>query len=245
MSLPRGPGTTLFTGGGWLRPQHEGEHGLSEGAASPPRPSEGRPGDDILVLSDPCRILAANTADEVPALLEEIGAEQALGRYVAGYVAYEAGAAFGLTVKAPGPLPDSLPLAWMAVYPAEVARRLSGPEREDLFAAVDTSRVARILAGTEPKLSVSKPEFVQAIGRIRELIAAGDTYQVNYTVRARFDLDVEPLDYFLAMVLRQSVPYAAFLDLGDAQILSLSPELFLRRKGRLLESMPMKGTRPR
>jgi len=241
MSLPRGPGTTLFTGGGWLRHQREDEHGLSAGAPPPPERPEGRPEDDILVLSHPCRILSADTADDVPALLEEIGAEQAMGRYVTGYVAYEAGAAFGLTVKAS----DSLPLAWMAVYPAEAARRLSGPEREGLFAAVDTSRVARILAGTEPELSVSKPEFVRAIGRIRELIAAGDTYQVNYTVRARFDLDVEPLEYFLAMVLRQSVPYAAFLDLGDAQILSLSPELFLRRKGRLLESMPMKGTRPR
>ncbi len=195
----------------------------------------------MLVLSDPCRVLVAQTVDEVPAVLDEIGAEQARGRYVAGYVAYEAGAAFGLTVKTP----DSLPLAWMAVYPAEAARRLSESERSHLFEAVDTSRVARMVAATEPKLSVSKQEFVQAIDRIRELIAAGDTYQVNYTVRARFDLDLDPLDYFLALVLRQAVPYAAFLDLGDAQVLSLSPELFLRRKDRLIESRPMKGTRPR
>ena len=195
----------------------------------------------MLVLSDPCRVLVAQTVDEVPAVLDEIGAEQARGRYVAGYVAYEAGAAFGLTVKTP----DSLPLAWVAVYPEEAARRLSESERSHLFEAVETSRVAQMVAAAEPKLSVSKQEFVQAIDRIRELIAAGDTYQVNYTVRARFDLDLDPLDYFLALVLRQAVPYAAFLDLGDVQILSLSPELFLRRQDRLLESMPMKGTRPR
>ncbi len=249
MSLPRRPETALFTGGGWLRRQRQDGPDRCDGVTLQPwRPGDGHPGDrcsgdDILVLTDPCRVLVAHTADEVPALLEEIGTEQARGRYVAGYVAYEAGAAFGLTVNTQES--DSLPLAWMAVYSEGAARQLSVSERSGMFQAVDTSRVARMLAATEPKLSVSKHEFVRAIDRIRELIAAGDTYQVNYTVRARFDLDVEPLDYFLAMVLRQSVPYAAFLDLGDAQVLSLSPELFLRRKDRLLESMPMKGTRPR
>jgi para-aminobenzoate synthetase/4-amino-4-deoxychorismate lyase len=56
---------------------------------------------------------------------------------------------------------------------------------------------------------------------------------------------LDPLDYFLALVVRQAVPYAAYLDLGDAQVLSLSPEMFLRRDGEVLESRPMKGTRPR
>ena len=186
-------------------------------------------------------MLIARTADEIPALLDEIGAEQARGRHVAGYVAYEAGAAFGLTVKTP----NSLPLAWMAAYPAGSVQRLSERDRGRLLDDVDTSRVARMIAATEPKLSVTRQEFGRAIGRIRELIAAGDTYQVNYTVRARFDLDIDPLEYFLALVLRQPVPYAAFLDLGETHILSLSPELFLRRQGTLVESMPMKGTRPR
>ncbi len=235
--IPRAPGTALFTGGGWLH--HHSTQWPS--AESETTDTSRRPGEQVLILSDPCRVLVAHTAAEVPALLGELGAEQARGRYVAGYVAYEAGAAFGLTVKTP----DPLPLAWAAVYPEEAARLLSGPERSRLFEAVDTSRVARMVAAIEPRLSVSKPEFVRAIERIRELIAAGDTYQVNYTVRARFDLEVDPFDYFLALVLRQAVPYAAFLDLGDTQILSLSPELFLRRKERLLESMPMKGTRPR
>lgn len=239
MTIPRTPGTAIFTGGGWLREPRGGD-GAAGGAPGP----EARGGADrhgALILSDPCRVLIAQTADEVPALFDEIGAEQARGCYVAGYVAYEAGAAFGLTVKTP----DSLPLAWMAAYPAESAQRLSEDEWRRLLDAVDTSRVARMIAAAEPKLSVSRQEFVQAIHRIRELIAAGDTYQVNYTVRARFDLDIDPLDYFLALVLRQPVPYASFLDLGETQILSLSPELFLRRQGALVESMPMKGTRPR
>jgi len=230
MELPRGQGAAVFTAGGWL--QRRGDGGGVPGGA---------PGDGALILSNPCRVLVAQTAGEIPLLLDEIGAQQARGCYVAGYVAYEAGAAFGLTVKTP----DSLPLAWMAAYTEGSAQQLSQDEWSQLLGAVDTSRIARMIAAAAPKLSVSRQEFVRAIGRIRELIAAGDTYQVNYTVRARFDLDIDPLDYFLALVLRQPVPYAAFLDLGDSQILSLSPELFLRRHGTFVESMPMKGTRPR
>jgi para-aminobenzoate synthetase / 4-amino-4-deoxychorismate lyase len=236
-TIPRGPGTALFTGGGWLLPGAARQ----EVADSETSRRYGRPEEEVLILSDPSRVLVAHTADEVPALLEEIGTEQTRGRYVAGYVAYEAGAAFGLTVKTS----DPLPLAWAAVYPQESARRLPGSERRPLLETVDASRVASMVAAIEPELSVSKEEFVVAIERIRELIAAGDTYQVNYTVRARFDLQLDPLDYFLALILRQPVPYAAYLDMGDAQILSLSPELFLRRRERRLESMPMKGTRPR
>ncbi len=124
--------------------------------------------------------------------------------------------------------------------------------------------MAERLATLKPQLNVSEAEYTRAIARVREYIAAGDTYQVNYTVRARYDLAardarrarrrlasgpragaLDPLDYFLALVVRQAVPYAAYLDLGDTQILSLSPEMFLRRDGEVLESRPMKGTRPR
>lgn len=233
-----GPGSAVFTGGGWLL----GDHDRS---ALQPETAE------TLVLSNPYRVLAARTCEEVPKLLEEIGAEQARGRYVAGYLAYEAGAAFGFTVKTSSEESlGGLPLAWMAVYPAESARFVPRSSLHSLSKGVDIARIAGLLAATGPKLSVTQQEFIQAIGRIRELIAAGDTYQVNYTVRARFDLDVDPLDYFLAMIMRQPVPYAAFIDLDNAeghraQVLSLSPELFLRRHGRAVESMPMKGTRPR
>ena len=209
----------------------------------------------------------ANKPEEVRGLLDEVESEQRQGRYVAGYMAYEAGAVFGLTVRAPAP--DALPLAWMAVYPSESATVIPAADWRRLLDAVDVSRVARALAKVKPELSVSRGEYSEAIARVREFIAAGDTYQVNYTVRGRYDLapsprpavqrtspesesasgqpaaSIDPLDYFLALVVRQSVPYAAYLDLGEAQIISLSPEMFLRRDGNRLESRPMKGTRPR
>ncbi len=219
------------------------------------------------MLCDPCRILVADKPRDIPGLLAEVEAEQERGRYVAGYLAYEAGAVFGLTVRDPGP--DALPPAWMAVYPPESATVVPDEKWRAHLDRLDVSRVAQALAQIEPELSVSREQYVAAITRVRAYIAAGDTYQVNYTVRGRFPLGttgampgeaaergaapadaastgaIDPLDYFLALVIRQQVPYAAYLDLGDAQVVSLSPEMFLRRDGRRLESRPMKGTRPR
>ena len=266
-TLPRGAGTAVFAGGGaWLPCPRDT-------ARREAAPVGDLPGNEAVLLSDPSRILVATQPDEFAALLSEIEAEQSQGRYVAGYLAYEAGAAFGLTVRSGSarPLPagslacDSIPLAWMAVYPPDSAVIVPAREWADYLDGLDVSRAARLLAGLKPDLNVSKEEYSTSIARVRDYIAAGDTYQVNYTVRGRFALPgwgpadgragsvdgqagagtLDPLDYFLALLVRQPVPYAAYLDLGDTQVISLSPELFLRRDGERLESRPMKGTRPR
>jgi para-aminobenzoate synthetase/4-amino-4-deoxychorismate lyase len=224
-------GTAIFAGGAWL-PRRPGDPGG-------PQPS--------LLLSEPADVLVAYSIEDVPGLIESVEAAQRQGHYVAGYLAYEAGAAFGLATKTTrstsdgGHLtPDSLPLAWMGVYPPTAVREsalpvTSRPERAD---ATPSSQSALSLDETPS-------EYCASIGRVRGLIAEGDTYQVNYTVRARFDLGLDPADYFLARAAGHPVPYAAFLDVGSFQVISLSPELFLRRRGDLLESRPMKGTRPR
>ncbi len=211
-------------------------------------------------MSDPLRVLVATEPADVQPLLAEVQAYQKQGRFVAGYLAYEAGAAFGLNIRdgSAGALPDgalacnAIPLAWMAVYPADSAVIVPADEWALYLDSLDVSRAGRLLKETRPDLNVSKDEYREAIRRVREFIAAGDTYQVNYTVRARYRLAgpgaldrLDPLEYFLALLVRQPVPYAAYLDLGDTQVISLSPELFLRRDGDRLESRPMKGTRPR
>jgi len=201
--------------------------------------------------------MMADTPEDVLTLLDEVEAHQRAGRYVAGYLSYEAGGVFGLKVREP--LPGLLPLAWMAAYEPGSATVIPPAEWKALLDQVDVSRVAGALAAVSPELSVSRDEYVEAIRRVREYIAAGDTYQVNYTVRGRFELTgggaerdgtdsedaIDPFDYFLALLVRQQVPYAAYFDLGEAQVVSLSPEMFLRREKGRLESRPMKGTRPR
>lgn len=90
-----------------------------------------------------------------------------------------------------------------------------------------------------------KAAHMQAVGRAKEHIAAGDIYQVNLTHRLSGDWSGDPWGLYLAMREQSPVPYGAFLDLDDAAVLSGSPERFLRLDGRRVETRPIKGTRPR
>src|SRR5206468_727196 len=87
--------------------------------------------------------------------------------------------------------------------------------------------------------------YREAVARILAYLAAGDVYQVNLTQPFTAPL-VAPAWALAAQLGRQHpVPYGAYLDLGSTQVVANSPELFLRRRGRRVETRPIKGTRPR
>ncbi len=91
--------------------------------------------------------------------------------------------------------------------------------------------------------NVDETQFVDAIGRIRALIEAGDTYQVNYTYRLRFDAFGPLVALYARLRARQPVPYGALVALPDGRaLLSFSPELFVRHEAGMLQARPMKGT---
>jgi para-aminobenzoate synthetase/4-amino-4-deoxychorismate lyase len=190
---------------------------------------------DALLLHTPAETAAAGHAEEVPDLLDRAEHWRREGLWVVGYVAYEAGTAFGLPNHPPS---EDLPPAWFAAYPGERVERV---DRRRLRLEGDAPE----LRDVDVSLNVTRQQYIEAIARIKDLIASGDTYQVNYTCRARFEADVDPVEYFLAMIRSHPVPYAAYVNLGDAQILSVSPELFLQRRDAVLLSKPMKGTRRR
>ena len=87
--------------------------------------------------------------------------------------------------------------------------------------------------------------YIRAVQRAKEYIAAGDIYQVNLSQRLRAPLAVTPWELYSRLREVGPVPYGAFLDLGDFAVVSASPELFLRKDGRDVETRPIKGTRPR
>ena len=92
---------------------------------------------------------------------------------------------------------------------------------------------------------IGEAEFSAALARIHDLIAAGDTYQVNYTYRLRFDAFGSIYALYQRLRARQPVPYGALIALPDGSaLLSLSPELFIRHAGGALLARPMKGTAP-
>ncbi len=91
--------------------------------------------------------------------------------------------------------------------------------------------------------SVSAAQFGAALAQIHAYIEAGDTYQVNYTYRLRFDSFGSLCALYLRLRQRQPVPYGALIALPDGRaVLSLSPELFVRHSQGILTVRPMKGT---
>lgn len=93
--------------------------------------------------------------------------------------------------------------------------------------------------------SQSRDSYLTAIQRIKEYIAAGDTYQVNYTLKLLFDFSGSPEALYQTLRRNQSVSYGALMRLGEEHILSLSPELFFRTEAHSIVVRPMKGTMKR
>ena len=91
--------------------------------------------------------------------------------------------------------------------------------------------------------NMDEQAFTDAIHTIRDYIAAGDTYQVNYTYRLHFDAYGSPVSLYQRLRQRQPVPYGALICLPNGEaVLSMSPELFVRHHQGQLQARPMKGT---
>jgi para-aminobenzoate synthetase component 1 len=93
----------------------------------------------------------------------------------------------------------------------------------------------------------TRAEFIAAINRVQEYISAGDIYQVNLAQRFRTTLQGKGDLFDLYDRLRQlsPAPMASYLHTSEREVLSSSPETFLRIHGRAIETRPIKGTRPR
>lgn len=89
--------------------------------------------------------------------------------------------------------------------------------------------------------------FLGAVRKAREWIAAGDIYQVNVAQAFSAEVSGDGSLFGLYEVLRDAspAPMAAWMDLDGKEVLSTSPELFLRISGNCVETRPIKGTRPR
>ena len=193
-----------------------------------------------LFFRDPVDVICATEPGDVPRALERIEAALAAGSYVAGFFAYELGYVLEPRLAHLLPKNRKVPLVWFGVY--------AQPD-------VMTSRgVADWLAGhtlshtyefTDVTLAWPRDEYVSRFERVQEMIRAGDIYQLNLTFKARFALTGSPLAFYRDMRQRQRVAYGGIVDTGAATILSASPELFIERHGRVIETRPMKGTASR
>jgi len=93
--------------------------------------------------------------------------------------------------------------------------------------------------------SMDEENYCRAIEQILDYIAAGDTYQVNYTFKLHFEFDGSAAALYRDLRRSQPVSYGSFIKQGNRHILSFSPELFFRLDSGEIIARPMKGTMKR
>ncbi len=99
--------------------------------------------------------------------------------------------------------------------------------------------------GVEVTSTLSREEYLAAVRKVQERIAAGDIYQANLTQRWTVPYEGDPGRLYLALRKACPAPYGIYLNTGEAVIAGSSPESFLEVRGRTVETRPIKGTRPR
>jgi para-aminobenzoate synthetase component 1 len=95
------------------------------------------------------------------------------------------------------------------------------------------------------KSNFTPEEYTKAVDRVREYIAAGDVFQVNLSQRFEADLKIPPYELHKRLRAVNPAPFASYLNFPGVPIVSASPERFLRVQNDLVETRPIKGTRPR
>jgi len=91
----------------------------------------------------------------------------------------------------------------------------------------------------------SREKYVKMIKRAKEYIAAGDIYQANLSQRIEAEFKGDSICLYEVLKLINPSPFACFFDVGDFTIVSSSPERLVRVRGRIVETRPIAGTKPR
>ncbi|MFM7718954.1 MAG: aminodeoxychorismate synthase component I [Actinomycetota bacterium] len=182
-------------------------------------------------FEEPEGAVEALRIDEVAGAIDAAEAAAARGLWAVGFVAYEAapGLAPALVVRDPVP---GLPLAWFGLF----GRRVAADPPPAAHAPAPGAD------GSAWRAEVDPDRYCADVAAIREAIAAGDTYQVNFTIRLRARIAGDVRGLYRDLVLAQRGGYGAYLDTGRHRIASASPELFFELDGGRVTTRPMKGT---
>jgi para-aminobenzoate synthetase component 1 len=140
--------------------------------------------------------------------------------------------------------------AWVVAVENEApgraaAYRRVGELRERLTGLPSSVELARPSAATSLECNFGREDYLAAVRRCKDYIAAGDIFQANLSRRFETRLHIPPSHLFIHLRRINPAPMAAYLAFDDAAVVSASPERFLRVRGSTVETRPIKGTRPR
>ncbi len=181
-----------------------------------------------LTFCNPQKIIVARTIDEVLPSLQIVQDAVSNGLYAAGFLSYESAPAFDNALKVSEE--HSMPLLWFGLF--------SKPQHCSLSSSGTFN-------STKWQPSVSMDEYQAAISTIKEFIASGDTYQINYTIRLSSQFQGDDIAFFEKLKRAQASNYCTYINTGEHSIISASPELFFHLEEDWITTRPMKGTAKR
>jgi para-aminobenzoate synthetase / 4-amino-4-deoxychorismate lyase len=116
------------------------------------------------------------------------------------------------------------------------------PTKEILFKNIHKILIPNNFNISNLELNESQTEHEEKIRKIKKYISEGDTYQVNYTLKSKFNSKGEVSSFIAQLLFNQSASYTSIINERDDFIISISPELFFKTEGNKIISKPMKGT---
>ncbi len=152
--------------------------------------------------------------------------------YSLGYIRYEAKEIFlGKKIK------SKLPILYFEVFENVKSKEQKAKSKREVQ---NCSPVQ--LFTYSPKPQINYKIYSKAIERIKQEIACGNTYQVNYTYDYKIKTQMDGFDLYNAILPNQITPFNAYIKNEYEEILSFSPELFFELENNKIKTKPMKGT---
>ncbi|WP_026616248.1 aminodeoxychorismate synthase component I [Ensifer aridi] len=189
------------------------------------------------VFAQPSRIVTARTKAEFDHGLKEVEAAHRAGKWIAGYMAYEAGHLFEKKLAPFAEENRETPLMSFGIFDAPAEEHpLATPRR----------RLENEPFLSEPRAGWDFSVYRKRFDKLHQHLRQGDCYQANLTMPVHARWSGDPLAAFWSLIERQPVKYGALVALDGPILLSRSPELFFRvDTDGWIETHPMKGTAPR
>ncbi|MBU1044797.1 MAG: aminodeoxychorismate synthase component I [Candidatus Omnitrophica bacterium] len=200
------------------------------------------------IFTDPIKIIQTRDYRKIKSCFKQIELAQSKGYYVSGFISYEAGYMISDKFKNTNTQNPNYPLVWLGVF----KNPLIFDHQQDKFINNRFLPLSNTPESSNKnyqlknlKLAISRADYIQNIKKIKKLIASGDTYQVNYTTKYKFDFQGSSTALYRKIRNNQSISYGAFIKSPEFDILSFSPELFFCLNSNKLMVKPMKGTAAR
>jgi para-aminobenzoate synthetase/4-amino-4-deoxychorismate lyase len=185
----------------------------------------------------PRDVILAHDVSQIAQAFARIETALGEGRHVAGYFSYELGYALEARLQPLMPQDRRVPLLWFGVFDAV--------EEHDNVTVLEHAVSGRAYAGPL-RHEWNEAQYTSRFARVHDAIRAGDIYQANLSFRSRFAFLGDARALYLRLREKSAAAHGAFLDTGEHNILSLSPEMFfdISADGKIVVR-PMKGTAAR